>query len=42
MHNTDETPVASYMLKNPITDAKGAKPVVVSKTGQEEQGFSPG
>jgi len=42
MHNTDETPVTSHMLKNTITDAEGAKPVLVSKMGQEEQGFRPG
>jgi hypothetical protein len=40
MCNTDETPVASHMLTNTITDTKGVKPVLVSKMGQEELGFS--
>jgi hypothetical protein len=33
MRNTDETPVSSYMLTNTANHTKGAKPVLVSKTG---------
>jgi hypothetical protein len=33
MRNTDETPVASYMVTNTTNHTKGAKPVLVRKMG---------
>jgi hypothetical protein len=40
MCTTYGTPVISDMLTNTTIDTKGAKPVLVSKMGQEKLGFS--